>query len=992
MRQMLLYLLISIPIAARAQISVTPSAPVVRAGETVRFQANVPVTWSLAPGSAGTIDADGTYHAPQQVRAQQSAAGCQLLPNNHIYNTRIDNLPVHPNSEAWMSLIPSGTRLSFSPSWGLNVMTSATPAKMMRFYYTPANDGSIQILDWPDLKRESGFFTSPLAETDRHVVAINRDNCQVYEIYNDYPPGTNQSCPECTAQSGVQYPAMSFGLASGGGVDAAGMFLLPLTLRLDEIRSGAVRHAIRFTLSNAILARSHIWPATANAFLPWGSIPYGARFRLKSSYDISGFSPVAQVLLTQLKQYGMFVTDGGLNFDIQTMTDVTMDPVVMAAFAELRSAGPTAAEFEIVDEAALRVDNLSGEVKHNNGYVAPKDFAVVIATSVDNPLQTTSVSVILQGVTVGVPEPALWIQSGTSRQLTAWVKGTDTTAVTWQMNPPLGTLTPDGLYTAPTVSAPATTTITATSVVDPSATASIAVTVLPPGPIRLDVGSNSDFVDSQGNTWWRDQGSESSITFSNNCSYLPQNPWPDIPDIALYYTQRYSLGDWTYRFAVPNGNYKITAMFGECGTSAPATVRQFHVEANGQIVRRDYDVYAAAGGASKPVALDVPAMVTNGMLDFTLRRLAWPRTTNTPWAPILNALLIEPDSSEPRITIDPPDAGRITAGQRVQFHAVGWYMSNSVTWSIISGPGSIDSSGVYTAPATPVLVDTPVIIRAVSRVDGSKSATATLVLIFGDMAVSPASATVVRGGSLQFSASIGGAPYANVTWSLSPAIGAIKPNGLYTAPDVLSADTAVQVIATSTDDPTKTAIASLTVLAHHPPIRVNAGWNWDFTDAQGRVWSKDYGYSTPSYSYNESVPIAGTTTDMYPLYQSSRYRYTDEDFYYQFSVPNGYYLVTLKFADYTYNEPGHYNFDVRINGATVQRNFDPDAAAGASKTALDRSFEVAVNNKMIRIDFIGHAGGALINGIEITAIGAPGPAGAPGRRVSGESEIRGRTR
>lgn len=989
MRRLAILVLAWIP--AAAQLTVTPEQPVVRAGGSIRFQANAPVTWSLAPGSAGTIDADGTYHAPQQVRAKQSVAGCQLLPNNHIYNTRIDSLPVHPNSAAWMSLIPSSTRLSYSPSWGLNVMTNGTPSQPMRFYYTPTNDGDFQLLDWPELKRESGYFTSPLADVDRHVVSINRDSCQVSEIYNNYPSGTNASCPACTAQSGVKYSALSYGLASGGATDAAGMYLLPLSLRLDEIRSGAIQHAIRFTLSNAILTRDHVWPATANAYLPWGSIPYGARFRLKASFDTSKYSPLAQVLLNQLKQYGMLVADGGLNFDIQTMTDVTMDPAVMAAFAELRSAGPTAADFEIVDQSALRVSSSSGEVKHDNGYVTPADFAVVIATSVTDPSKKVAVSVILQGVTVGVPEASLWIQSGTTRRLTAWVKGTDNTAVSWQMNPPLGTLTSDGTYTAPQVTAPTTTTITAVSVADPAATASVTVTVLPPGPIRIDAGNNSDYVDSQGNTWWRDLGSESQFTVSYTCPSSPENPWPDVPDIRLYHTVRYSLGDWTYSFAVPNGNYRITAMFGECGTAPPATRRLFHVETNGQIVRRNYEVYEAAGGASKPAVLEVPATVTDGMLRFTLRRLAPPQTSGTLWPPILSALLVEPDSSAPRISIDPPDGGRITAGKRVEFHAIGWYMSNSVTWSVLSGPGSIDANGVYTAPSTPVLQDTLVKILAVSTVDSSKTATATVTLTFGDFTVAPASSTVVRGGSLQFTAYISGEPYTNVTWSLSAPTGSISASGLYTAPDALQADTAVQVIATSRDDPSRTATASLTVLFQQPPIRVNCGWDWELKDAQGRVWSKDYGYSSPSYSHSQTVPISNTTPDLYPLYTSARYRYTNEDFYYQFAVPNGAYQVTLKFAEFVYEEPGHHIFSVRINGATVLKNFDP-AAAGAARTAVDRSFDVVVTDKRIRIDFIGHEGGAIINGIEILATGAPGPPGSTGRRLSGGVEVRGRTR
>src|SRR6266481_2109598 len=58
--------------------------------------------WSY-PGCAGTIDPDGTYHAPQLVKAQQSYGGFQVLPNNHILNTRIDSLPVNASSTTWIA-------------------------------------------------------------------------------------------------------------------------------------------------------------------------------------------------------------------------------------------------------------------------------------------------------------------------------------------------------------------------------------------------------------------------------------------------------------------------------------------------------------------------------------------------------------------------------------------------------------------------------------------------------------------------------------------------------------------------------------------------------------------------------------------------------------------------------------------------------------------------------------------------------------------------
>src|SRR5580693_7850602 len=88
---------------ALAQVAITPSTPpTVNQGTTFKFMANTAVSWSC-PGCAGSIDADGTYHAPQSVKAQQSFGGFQVLPNNHILNTRIDSLPVNASSTAWIA-------------------------------------------------------------------------------------------------------------------------------------------------------------------------------------------------------------------------------------------------------------------------------------------------------------------------------------------------------------------------------------------------------------------------------------------------------------------------------------------------------------------------------------------------------------------------------------------------------------------------------------------------------------------------------------------------------------------------------------------------------------------------------------------------------------------------------------------------------------------------------------------------------------------------
>ena len=80
-------------------------------------------------------------------------------------------------------------------------------------------------------------------------------------------------------------------------------------MRWDEVQGGAINHAIRFTAAQT--DRSFLWPArhqagtAANPSLP----PMGARFRLKSGYDLTHFSVQAQVILRAFQHYGLILAD-----------------------------------------------------------------------------------------------------------------------------------------------------------------------------------------------------------------------------------------------------------------------------------------------------------------------------------------------------------------------------------------------------------------------------------------------------------------------------------------------------------------------------------------------------------------------------------------------------------------------------------------------------------------------------------------------------------
>src|SRR5262249_508664 len=147
---------------------------------------------------------------------------------------------------------------------------------------------------------------------------------------------------------------------------------------------------------------------------------------------------------------------------------------------------------------------------------------------------------------------------------------------------------------------------------DPSKSLSLVLTVLPPGAIRINAGSEESYTDSRGRTWWPDVG-----YLSGGFASFSDLPLSDHPDPTLYRKCHSAVTDVYYRFGVPNGSYRITV--GMVNPSHQGGHYGFHLESQGQMIHRYVDPFAKAGGASRPVELDLPATVKDGTLTLVLR-------------------------------------------------------------------------------------------------------------------------------------------------------------------------------------------------------------------------------------------------------------------------------------------------------------------------------------------------------------------------------------
>ena len=180
------------------------------------------------------------------------------------------------------------------------------------------------------------------------------------------------------------------------------------------------------------------------------------------------------------------------------------------------------------------------------------------------------------------------------------------------------------------------------------------------------------------------------------------------------------------------------------------------------------------------------------------------------------SIILDPEVA---VSVSPPGAS-LVANQTQQFTPIVTGTPNpGVTWLLNpSSAGNISSSGLYTAPST-ISAQQTVQLMATSVADPTKTAVVSIVLnpVIG-VSVRPVQVALSVGLSYQFAANLSGTSNSGITWSLDPPVGTVSPSGLYTAPASIDFPQSVNVIASSVADPTKRAVA---VVSLQPTVSVS---------------------------------------------------------------------------------------------------------------------------------------------------------------------------
>jgi hypothetical protein len=271
--------------------------------------------------------------------------GCPIFPADNPWNTDISLAEVDPNSDAIIANIglDRGIHPDFGTVWegapiGIPyvIVPQDQPGVNVTFDYADESDpGPYPIPNDPPI--EGG----PDSEGDRHIIILQSGACKLFELFEAWPQTNNT----WNAGSGAVFDLKSNTLRpdTWTSADAAGLAILPGLVKYDEVFSGEVNHAFRFTVSKSRKAFVH--PAThwASSNESVSLPPMGMRVRLKANFDITPFPKEVQVILIAMKRYGMMVADNGSDWYLSGSPDSRWNDEALATLKNVHGQ-----DFEVI--------------------------------------------------------------------------------------------------------------------------------------------------------------------------------------------------------------------------------------------------------------------------------------------------------------------------------------------------------------------------------------------------------------------------------------------------------------------------------------------------------------------------------------------------------------------------------------------------------------------------------------------------------------------
>jgi Malectin domain len=458
--------------------------------------------------------------------------------------------------------------------------------------------------------------------------------------------------------------------------------------------------------------------------------------------------------------------------------------------------------------------------------------------------------------------------------------------------------------------------------------------------VRVAAGGAA-YKDHNGNSWLADQ------YFNGGNISTIRVPIANTLNAALYQSERWG-STFSYRIPVLNGTYKIMMGFSENYFNNRGD-RIFNVTAEGNAVLSNFDIIASAGSTRKAVRRVFTGItVSDGFLDIYFSGVKGNAKVD----------IIEIISNKINISVQNPV--RIAAG-RIAYkdhNGNSWladqYFSGGSTFTIRDPITNTVNSALYQSERWGSAFGYRIPVR---------NGIYKLTLGFSENYFK-------NRGDRIFNVTAEDAPIIS-NFDIFESAGGVKKavdkvfQKITVNDGFLDIDFAgvrnnakvdfIEVVSNSSNDYTPIPTAQ-------EPFKIGiiAGGTV-YESATGMHWSGDH-YYTGGNTFASFAPISGTDLD--PLYQSERFGKT---FSYRVPVPNGTYVLTLRFAENYFNSPGQRSFNVIAEGQQLLTNFDIVATSGGKQKAIDKIFQnITISDGFLDLAFIGVYNDAKVSSFDLT--------------------------
>jgi hypothetical protein len=507
----------SVTLVATVGVTVAPAAVSLGILQTQQFSAtvvntsNTGVTWSVTP-AVGSISTTGLYTAPSTFSPQTV-----LVKATSIADPSKSASAVVTLAAVGVTVAPATVSLGAQQTQQFSATVTNASNTGVTWSVSPSGAGTITA---------GGLYTAPAAASQQTatvratsvadgtksgsatVTVLASIAVHVAPSSATLYPGDSQQFTATVDNTANQTVSWTVTPAGAGSVTTAGLYTAPSSIAGPQTATLTAVSAADATKTASVTISLLPTPALTNLALGKTATESSTSSPASRAVDgnTDGYYFDGSVSHTGLDANAWWQVDLGASYTITTVrlwnrTDCCADR--LSDYWVFVSNTPFA---DTDTPATLQVRAGTWGIHQTS---APQPTATItpmspgryirVQLSGTNNLHLAEVQVYGTGVGVMLSPGLASLGSGGTQQFTASVTNTGNTAVTWSVNPNVGTITSSGLYTAPTpILTAQTVTVTAASVADPSKTATAPVALqLTGGPMNLARGKAA----TQSSTW-----------------------------------------------------------------------------------------------------------------------------------------------------------------------------------------------------------------------------------------------------------------------------------------------------------------------------------------------------------------------------------------------------------------------------------------------------------------------------------------------------------